>query len=250
MEPTQQPASPLIPIAIIIGFGMIAAAIYFSGIGGNNTQQVIQGNSNVPAKVGTQTAIRAVDDTDYIRGNPNAAIMVVEYSDYDCPFCKDFHQTMNRIMDDYGVGGRVAWVYRQLPIAKLHPNAPKISEAALCVGDIAGNDAFWKFSDLVFNERETNEQTNMTRLSEFATSAGADAGTFSTCLSSGKMKARVDASVKEGFDSGITGTPHSVVLVGNQQAVIEGAQDYETVRLIIDSLISQLDGKPAVAPAQ
>ncbi|MBY0310421.1 DsbA family protein [Patescibacteria group bacterium] len=250
MEPTQQTSSPLIPAAIIIGFGLIAGAIYFSGIGGGSAAPQLSGNTNVPTQVGTQSAIRAVDETDFIRGNPNAAIMVVEYSDYDCPFCKDFHETMNRIMDEYGVAGRVAWVYRQLPIAGLHPNAPKISEAALCVGELAGNEAFWNFSDLVFSERETNEPTNMTRLSEFATAAGADATAFTACLSSGKMKARVDASVKEGFDAGVTGTPHSVVLVGNQQAVIEGAQPYDAVRLIIDSLIGQLDGKPAVAPAQ
>lgn len=250
MEPTQQSASPLIPIAIIIGFGMIAGAIYFSGMGGGSGAPVVTGTAGVPEQAGAQTPIRAVDSTDYIRGNPNAAIMVVEYSDYDCPFCKVFHETMNQIMSEYGVGGKVAWVYRQLPIAGLHPNAPKISEAALCVGDLAGTDAFWKFSDLVFNERETNEQTNMTRLTEFASTAGADATAFNTCLNSGKMKARVDASVKEGFDSGVTGTPHSVVLVGNQQAVIEGAQPYEAVRMIIDSLISQLEGKPAVAPAQ
>jgi protein-disulfide isomerase len=251
MEPTTQPASPLVPIAIIIGFGMIAGAIYFSGLGSSSGSPTVPAGDNaVPEQVGAQTPIRPVDSTDYIRGNPNAAIMVVEYSDYDCPFCKLFHETMNQIMTEYGVGGRVAWVYRQLPIAGLHPNAPKISEAALCVGDSAGTDAFWRFSDLVFSEREANEQTNMTRLTEFATTAGADAGAFNTCLSSGKMKAKVDASIKEGFAAGVTGTPHSVVLVGDQQAVIEGAQPYEAVRLIIDSLISQLDGKPAIAPVQ
>ncbi len=238
MEPAPQNASPLTPIAIVIGFGLIAAAIYFSGIG-TSTPSVNVGGQQIAT---TQSTIPAVTGKDFIRGNPNAPIMIVEYSDYDCPFCQVFHETMQQIMDEYALTGQVAWVYRQLPVAQLHPNAPKISEAALCVGKLAGNDSFWKFSDLVFSERDMNEPTNITRLTEFATRAGAEKGAFEKCLQSGEMKDAVEASVAEGFGAGIQGTPHSVIMVGNQQAVIEGAQPYAAVRQIIDNLIGQLEG--------
>ena len=63
---------------------------------------------------------------------------------------------MNQIMDEYGVTGKVAWVYRQFPLDQLHPNASRISQAALCVGELGGSDAFFTFSDLIFDRRDLN----------------------------------------------------------------------------------------------
>ncbi len=236
MEQSPQSSSIATPIAIIFGFGLIALAVYFSGIGRSTT-------TIAPATTeenNTVSEIRPVDDTDFIKGNPNAPIRIVEYSDYDCPYCKDFHNIMTQIMNEYGVTGKVSWVYRQLPLEQLHPNSPRISEAALCVGEIGGNDAFWKFSDRIFKEREVDELTNMTRLSEYAEAAGIDRTAFMSCLDSGRQKDKVADSVKDGLDAGIIGTPHSFVLVGNQTAAINGAQPYEIVKQIIENLLGQL----------
>ncbi len=244
MEPKSNNSSIAIPIAIVIGFALIALAIYFSGMGGSSSQAgVAINNAQQPTATEELKPIRPVDSTDYIKGNPNAPILIVEYSDYDCPYCKSFHTTMNQIMNEYGVNGKVAWVYRQFPIAQLHPNAPRISEAALCVGDIGGNDAFWKFSDLVFQERNINEATNISKLPEYAVSAGVKKEDFMACLESGKMKSAVEASYKDGVAAGIQGTPNSFVLIGNQRAPIEGAQPYEVVKQIVENLIGQLEGK-------
>lgn len=245
MEPTTTPSSSnlsavAIPLAIVFGFGLIALAVYFSG---SKAAEPVVGANN-PAIATEKSAIRPVDDTDYIKGNPNAPILIVEYSDYDCPFCKSYHDTMNQIMDEYGVDGKIAWVYRQFPISQLHPNAPRISEAALCVGEVAGNDGFWKFSDLIFGERAVNEATNITKLPEYAVQAGADQKEFMACLESGKMKDAVSTSYNEAVAAGIQGTPHSFVLIGNQQAPIEGAQPYEVVKQIVENLLGQLEGAP------
>jgi protein-disulfide isomerase len=243
MEPSSQQSSSLvIPIAIVFGFGLIALAIYFSGIGkpANENYKIQAQNNNAEAVIAD---IKPVDGTDYIKGNPNAPIMIVEYSDYDCPFCKSFHETMNRIMDEYGVTGKVAWVYRQFPISQLHPNAPRISEAALCVGELAGNDGFWSFSDLVFQSRAVNEITSVSRLSEFAVDAGADKEAYENCVRSEKYQQAVKDSIVDGVNAGVKGTPHSFVVVGNQKAEINGAQPYPMVKKAIDDLLGQLNNQ-------
>ena len=236
MEPASKP-SIATPVAIIVGFALIAAAILFSG----NRATPSTAIKDAPAAATNNSNIRPIDASDAIRGNPMAPIMVIEYSDYDCPFCKDFNDTMNRIMKDYGVTGKVGWVFRQLPLSGLHPNAPKIAEGALCVKDLGGNDAFWKFTDTVFGERATSEATNMLRLPEYAEKAGVKRADFNTCFNSNKFKAAVETSVKEGLATGAEGTPYSIVMVGDQQAVINGAQPYAIVKQIMDNLVGQLD---------
>ncbi len=243
MEPSPQPSSVAVPIAIVAGFSLIALAIYFSGIGKTTVS-----TPTVPVEQNTQTAqkpassIKPVDETDYIRGNQNAPILIVEYSDYDCPFCKSFHETMNLIMDEYGVSGKVAWVYRQFPIAELHPNAPRLSKAALCVGEAGGNDAFWKFSDSIFMERGTNEQTNVSRLEEYATKAGVSSEAYRSCMESNRHEDTIANSLREASEAGIRSTPNSFVIVGNQQVPIEGAIPYEGMKLAIQNLVDQLEG--------
>ena len=240
MEPSTNQTSPAIPIAIILGFALIAIAIFFSGNSSKNT--VVQTppsdeqNSINDGRVPPPTA------DDYIKGNPNAPIVMIEYSDYECPFCKQFHTTMNQIMEEFGINGQVAWVYRQLPLTQLHPNSALISEAALCVGDIGGNSAFWQFSDRIFADRDISSPVNVTRLPIYAEEAGVSTNDYLTCINSDRMKEKVVASVEEGLSIGARGTPYTVIMVGDQEAVINGAQPYEVVSEIITNLLQQIEG--------
>lgn len=255
--PMAAPAAPVavvqknnslaIPIAIVFGFGLIAAAIFFSG--GNASapsNYAIENNPSenqvVPTDSGDPENINPVNEDDHIRGNPNAPIVIVEYSDYDCPFCKNYHETMNQIMAEYGTSGEVAWVYRHFPLQQLHPNAPKIAMAAECVAELGGNEAFWEFSDLVFDERSTNEPTNLLRLDEFATTAGVDVTAFNTCLTEERHQDKVEEDFNNAIAIGGRGTPHSIILVGDQQGVINGAQPYSSVKQIVDNLLAQIQG--------
>ena len=239
MDPqTPQQTSMALPLAIVVGFAMIAIAIFFTSGNQTPTAQAPTSTDNAVAA----SAVRSVSDSDYILGNPNAPIVMIEYSDYDCPFCKQFHATMHQILDEYGVTGRLAWVYRQFPLVDLHPNAPQISEAALCVGDIGGNNAFWTFSDAVFDSRDETEFTNITKLPQFAEAAGVDRATFTECMNSDRMLDTLKADLSDGLAAGAQGTPYTVIKVGNQEAVINGAQSYNTVKGIVENLISQLDG--------
>ncbi|NCN11888.1 thioredoxin domain-containing protein [Candidatus Kaiserbacteria bacterium] len=87
-----------------------------------------------------------VNDGDHIKGNLDAKVVVVEYSDFDCPFCARFHATLNAIVKKYPATD-VAWVYRHFPLEQLHPNAETVAVAAECVAKLEGNEAFWKFAD-------------------------------------------------------------------------------------------------------
>jgi len=232
--------SVAIPIAIVIAAGLIAGAIYFNGGTPSKDQTANLLTATPPAG---SKALRQVDQTDHVRGNPNAPIMLVEYSDYECPYCKIFHETLMKIIDEYGPSGKVAWTYRHLPIKQLHPNAAKIAGASECVADTGGD--FWKFSDLVFGSRTIKEFTDMTKLPEHAVSAGSDKKAFETCLATDKFAGKVDASIEEfiGVSGGSMGTPHTFVVVGDQSYPIEGAQPYTVVKQMIDNLVKQMDGQ-------
>lgn len=87
--------------------------------------------------------VPTINETDRYLGNINADVVIIEYSDIDCPFCKSFHPTLERISQEYG--SKIAWVYRNFPLESLHPEARTKAEAAECVGQIAGNEAYWKY---------------------------------------------------------------------------------------------------------
>jgi protein-disulfide isomerase len=99
--------------------------------------------------VSNDIAINPVNEDDHILGQLDAEVVLVEYSDFLCPYCSDFHDTMNQIVDTYE-DSRVAWVYRHFPIPQLHPQAPRYARASECVADLEGNEAFWSFTDHVF----------------------------------------------------------------------------------------------------
>jgi protein-disulfide isomerase len=229
------------PIAIVVAAALIAGAIVYTGMSKSGTTQVANVAGQNEQKT-AETEVAPVTDKDHIRGNPNAPIVIVEYSDFDCPFCKNFHETMNKIMAEYGANGQVAWVYRQFPLEQLHPNAPKIAAASECVASLGGNDAFWKFTDLVFGERATNEPTNMAKLPDYAQRAGVDSKKFSECVESGKFTDAIESDIAAAMKAGARGTPYSIMMVGDQQGVINGAQPYATVKQMVDTMITQLNG--------
>ncbi len=85
---------------------------------------------------------------DHILGNANAPVVIVEYSDSDCPYCQKFHATMHQVKDKYG--DKVAWVYRHYPLDGLHPKARMEAEASECVAKLSNNETFWKYLDAMF----------------------------------------------------------------------------------------------------
>ncbi len=226
-----------IPVAIVLAAALIAGAIVFSGMQKNGATGKADAQKE---QVTAEVEIAPVTDKDHIKGNPNAPIMIVEYSDFDCPFCKNFHETMNKIMADYGADGKVAWVFRQFPLEQLHPNAPTTAAASECVASLGGNDAFWKFADLIYQDRTTNEPTNLTKLPEYAEKAGVNKAKYNECVSAGTFTQKIADDVAAAVKTGARGTPYSILIVGDQQGVINGAQPYATVKQMVETMMKQI----------
>ncbi|OGI95322.1 hypothetical protein A2917_02025 [Candidatus Nomurabacteria bacterium RIFCSPLOWO2_01_FULL_42_17] len=111
---------------------------------------------------GRPKQIRPITSDDHILGNANARIVIVEYSDLECPFCKVFHNTMHQVVEKSG--GNVAWVYRHYPIPQLHSKAFHEAEATECAWEQKGNDGFWKYIDKLFEITPSNNGLPVERL--------------------------------------------------------------------------------------
>ena len=230
MEPNQQNTFT-IPLAIIVAGGLVAAAIYFGA-----------GSSN-PTPIANNTDTQAVDinlvsvtEKDHIIGDRNAELVIVEYSDTECPFCKTFHKTMKEVVQNYD--GKVAWVYRHFPIAQLHSKASKEAEATECAAELGGNQVFWKYLDKIFETTNSNNSLDPNELPKIATAIGLDGNAFNTCLSSSRYAELVKKSVEEAIKAGALGTPYSVIVTRDgQKILINGAEPLTMIKAKIDGLL-------------
>lgn len=207
--------------------------------GNSNTNKTVTANVNSNTNAAaTQVTVGAITSDDHIRGDlETAKVVLVEYSDLECPYCKQFHTTLQQVYDDYG--GDVAWVYRQFPLESLHPKAPREAEAAECAGDLGGNDGFWAFIDKVYEVTPSNNGLLDTQLPEIAVEIGLDETAFTDCLDSGKYTDTVNAQYQDAVNAGGNGTPYSVVVAKDGTTVpINGAQPITSVKSTIDSLLN------------
>lgn len=185
----------------------------------------------------TATNVIPVDfKKDHIRGSTNADIAVIEYSDFECPFCKRVHPTMQQLLDQNK--GKIMWIYRHYPLS-FHQNAEKEAEASECVNELGGNTAFWKFTDLIF-ERTTSNGTGIAldALPGMAKESGVNEQKFQSCLDSGKYAQPIAQQEQEGATSGIQGTPGTIVLnlKTQQNRIVSGAQPLQNFQDAIDAL--------------
>lgn len=230
----------LIPGAIVLSGILVAVALYFSGfsaapvaVGTGENQPVV---AQQPEPAGSTDAVRPVTSEDHIKGNPDAPIKIVEYSDFECPFCKRFHDTMNEVMDKYGDSGEVAWVFRQFPLEQLHPvKAQAVAVASECAAEQGGNDAFWKFTDGYFDVTLTNNQTDIeTVIPQLVKENGLDQAAFQTCFESGKYDEHIADDIANAIETGGRGTPWSIMIGSDGTTYpINGAQPLATVEQLI-----------------
>ena len=199
------------------------------------------------------TNVDPVSNQDHVRGDRGARIALIEYSDLECPFCKQFHKTAQKVVDEYD--GQVMLVYRHFPLDNLHPKADKEAEAAECAGEIgsqvlggfvpgmqAGTEAdkFWAMVDKIYEVTPSNNGLNLEDLPKLAKEVGIDQNKFQECLDGGKFGQHVEDDYQSGIRAGVTGTPGNILLdtKTGKTRVIPGAVPFEQVKVAIDAMLA------------
>ena len=167
---------------------------------------------------------------EHIRGSENPSVYLIEYSDYECPYCSNFHLTAKRVIEEYP---EVAWVYRHFPLDQLHQTARLAAEASECITEIGGNDAFWAFSDLIYED-----QSRANDLVSLALEVGVDESSFNSCLESGRYADMVEDQYQRGIDTGIRGTPGNIILNNKGEAwLVPGAYPFDQLKVMIEEAL-------------
>jgi len=226
-----------LPVSIIIAGLLIAGGIYMNGRVTKINPTVTQKQQIASQNLGD--TMRPIDANDHILGSSKARVLVVEYSDTECPFCKVFHATMNTIMQEYGKDGEVAWVYRHFPIEQLHSKAFKESQATECAAQLGGNSKFWEYINKVYELTPSNDGLDPKELTNIATGVGLSSTPFNTCLESGEFDAKIKADMQNALELDAGGTPYSLVVdtKKNEFYPIKGAYPYAQVKQAIDLIL-------------
>jgi len=241
----------IIGLIIVVGIAAFFAGSYTSNL---NSNQISEGDledaiaklelkllqNQLPTEQ-PKIPMKISIDNDPIIGNPDAPITIIEFSDFQCPFCARFHvQTLPLILEEYIEQGKVRLVFRDFPIQSIHPNALPASVAAECANE---QGKFREMHDMLFdNQNEWNKQETIDALSlfsQYATEIQLEQETFDSCLINGDYIEEIKKDLDDGRDYGVSGTPG--FFVGNDQigyVELKGAQPFESFKKIIDA---QLD---------
>lgn len=250
----------ILPASLIVSALIIAGAIFMVGgtinntLTGVSTTQLIAttaGNSDngtenlgadvvpvpsrptltQPSPSGGITIASLMDD-DPTKGSDSAPVVIIEFSDFECPFCGRFYsQTLSQIEKEYVDTGKVQMVYRDFPLS-FHPQAKPSAMAAECADD---QGKFWEMHDKLFENQSTLSESN---IKLWAEELGLNTTTFNSCFDSAKYSNEVDSDMSDGSAAGISGTPG--FLIGKRDGtgtIISGAQPYSVFKAAIDSLL-------------
>lgn len=241
----------IIGIIILVGIAAFFAGTYTSNLTSDEISEedlneaiaklelkLLQ--NQLPTKQALAPVKISADDDPTI-GDPNAPITIIEFSDFQCPFCARFNtQTLPSIMEEYIEQGKVKLVFRDFPIQSIHPNALPASIAAECADE---QGMFKEMHDMLFdkqnewNRLETGDA--LSSFSQYATNMGLDKEEFKTCLNSGEYMDEIRKDLTDGRDYGVSGTPG--FFIGNDQigyVELKGAQPFESFKKVIDSQLN------------
>ena len=239
---TNQKNTLAMPIAVVIAGVLIAGAVIYGGgkTPSNNRATAPQQQPVQAEQTGNLEQMKQISASDHIRGDLNAPVKIVEYSDTECPFCKRFHDTMQQVVSEYGKSGKVAWVYRHFPLTQLHSKAPKEAEATECASELGGQEKFWAYVDRLFAVTPSNNNLDPAELPKIAQYVGLDINKFNTCLSSGKYAKHIEDDVQNAQATGGNGTPWSIVISkSGKKYPLSGAQPYATVKQLIELALQE-----------
>lgn len=178
-----------------------------------------------------------IEDNDPVHGDKNAEISIIEFSDFQCPFCARAH--FGALADfrksSYFTNGEVNLVYKHFPLNSIHPQAQKSAEASLCAHE---QDVFWEYHDTLFENQEDWSSRGTSAMKEYAQQLGLDTGDFNNCLDGGKWASEVNKELAQATASGGRGTPFFVIVntETGQATSISGAYPWSEFEAAIQSV--------------
>ncbi len=245
------PTGIIIALVAVVAVAAFFAGLYFSNL---DSDQITKSDlddaiSRIESKIGNNLPsptlplqpIKISLDDDPIRGNPNAPITIVEFSDYQCPFCARFYaQTLPLLLEEYIDEGKVNLVYRDFPVQRIHPNALSAAAAAECADE---QGKYWEYHDTLFEKQNAwaklDSNSAISTFSQFATEIELEQQQFDNCLESGKYLEEVQADFSDGKNYQVTGTPG--FFIGNEDigfVKIIGAKPYDVFKKVIDAQLN------------
>lgn len=221
----------IMPGAIVIAGVMISAAVIFSNGGFGGTGRT----ANVGGDISAGSKAVSTDDDAYL-GDKDAPVVMIEFSDFQCPFCRSFwRDTFPLIKSEYIDTGKVRFIYRDFPLS-FHPGAMPAAQASECARE---QGKFWEMHDKIFIEQDKQGggtiQFGSADVKRWAEGLGINIGDFNSCLDSGKYTEEVNNDVKDGQAAGVTGTPGFFI---NSRLVV-GAQPFSAFKAIIDEELAK-----------
>lgn len=220
----------LIPGAIIVAGLILAVAVFVLRVS----------TASIPGG-GDVEQIMPIALTDHIRGNPEAAVVIVEYADIDSEHSKAFHAVMEQLMADYAASGKVAWVYRHFPLTMEHPNSLRHAIASECAAAQGGPESFWRFIDLVNAAAPGADQFDPKGYGTVVRQLGLNETTFTECTTKGSYTDKIRAQTHNALASGAEASPFTVVLVEGQDPIsINGALTYDRMKEVVNRALAQV----------
>ena len=216
-------------IALTLVFGNLTGVAYGAPRAAGNDASVAVANPTPTPSTGTKTAgqLKAPTADEHIRGDlKKAKVVIVEYSDFECPFCERHHPSLLQAVEEYG--DKIAWVYRHYPLS-FHPQAEPAANAAECASE---QGKFWEYADALFANQD---KLAPTYYGELAGELGLNTSKFNDCFSAQKYASEVDADTASGVTAGVSGTPATFI---NGQ-LISGAVPYSTIKQVIDAELAK-----------
>lgn len=239
LPPAQQSAASLVtstPFAILVAAAMISGSILYSGFGASTTATISDAKANDAQVAAPVAEIKdpgvLLSGKDAVLGSNSAPVTIVEFSDFQCPFCRSFFEgAYAQIKKDYIDTGKVKVAFRHYPLP-FHSAARPSALAAECAAE---QGKFWQLHDKMFLEQAKKGTGTIsygtTELKQWAAEIGLTASKFNSCLDNSKYASKVDADIADGAKYGVSGTPS--FFVNGKQLV--GAQPFEKFKALIDS---------------
>lgn len=214
-------------VAILVSGLVIAAAIVYTNL--HPAQPVV--SANQPAAVNVH--VRGPSASDHIVGRADAPIVLVEYSDFQCPFCSLIYPNLKQIVEQSD--GQIAWVMREFPLSSIHQNALPAAQAAECIAAQLGDAGFWKFADAIFADQSKMSDAYYAQL---AKQFGANAAQYNACIAAQTYASRISADTAEAEQNGGQGTPFTVVIntKTGAQTSVSGAVPLAQLMAVIKSV--------------